>query len=174
MKKLNLGCGRRILDGYINLDKVPLGGVDTVCDVEKSPLPFEDNYFDEILCETVLEHIDYVHALKEIHRVMKVGGRMIITIPHFTATCNFLDPTHKHSFSVRTFDCFIKGDPHEYYFDFAFNKVITARILFSKRLPYNWPLEFFVNLHPLLQKGYEATGLSRLFPAHLVYLIIEK
>ena len=46
--KLNLGCGRDIREGYVNLDKAGLDGVDVVHDLNVFPYPFEDNEFDEI------------------------------------------------------------------------------------------------------------------------------
>ena len=45
-------------------------------------LPFEDNSFDLILCNHVLEHIqDDTLAMKELYRVMKDGGWGIFQIP---------------------------------------------------------------------------------------------
>ena len=45
-------------------------------------LPFEDNSFDIVLCNHVLEHIDDDRqALKEIHRVLRKGGWGIIQVP---------------------------------------------------------------------------------------------
>lgn len=45
-------------------------------------LPFEDNMFDVILCNHVLEHIpDDFKAMQELFRVMKSGGWGIIQIP---------------------------------------------------------------------------------------------
>src|SRR5690606_25334743 len=45
-------------------------------------LPFEDNSFDVILCNHVLEHItDDTKAMQELYRVMKVGGMGIFQIP---------------------------------------------------------------------------------------------
>lgn len=45
-------------------------------------LPFEDNSFDLILCNHVLEHIpDDVKAMQELYRVLKVGGMGIFQIP---------------------------------------------------------------------------------------------
>lgn len=45
-------------------------------------LPFNDNTFDLILCNHVLEHInDHVMALKEIYRVLKKGGTGILQVP---------------------------------------------------------------------------------------------
>lgn len=56
----------------------PLADVQAdICD-----LPFEDNEFDFILCNHVLEHItnDY-KAMQEIYRVLKRGGMAILQIP---------------------------------------------------------------------------------------------
>jgi len=45
-------------------------------------LPFEDNSFDVILCNHVLEHIpNDTQAMKELYRVLKVGGMGIFQIP---------------------------------------------------------------------------------------------
>ncbi len=45
-------------------------------------LPFKDNTFDVILCNHVLEHIpDDTKAMRELFRVLKVGGMGIFQIP---------------------------------------------------------------------------------------------
>ena len=45
-------------------------------------LPFEDNSFDGCFCNTVLEHVrDPEQIVKEINRVLKPGGKVIISIP---------------------------------------------------------------------------------------------
>ena len=45
-------------------------------------LPFEDNQFDYILCNHVLEHIpDDFKAMQEIYRVLKPDGTAILQIP---------------------------------------------------------------------------------------------
>lgn len=45
-------------------------------------LPFEDNSFDFILCNHVLEHIpDDEKAMKELYRVLSPGGTAILQIP---------------------------------------------------------------------------------------------
>jgi ubiquinone/menaquinone biosynthesis C-methylase UbiE len=45
-------------------------------------IPFEDNYFDLIICNHVLEHIpNDIDAMKEIYRVLKKGGEAILQVP---------------------------------------------------------------------------------------------
>lgn len=46
-------------------------------------LPFEDNAYDFIICNHVLEHIpDDTKAMKELYRVLAPGGTAIIQIPY--------------------------------------------------------------------------------------------
>lgn len=52
------------------------------CDAETEPLPFEDTSFDLVVASHVLEHLsDREFALKEMSRVLKPGGLLIIGIP---------------------------------------------------------------------------------------------
>lgn len=47
-------------------------------------LPFPDASFDKIICSEVLEHIpDYGQALNEIHRILKPGGTLAVSVPRF-------------------------------------------------------------------------------------------
>lgn len=46
-------------------------------------LIFEDEQFDAVICAEVLEHLyDPMPAIKEAFRVLKTGGRYIVTVPH--------------------------------------------------------------------------------------------
>ena len=79
-KKLNLGCGTDIRTGWINLDKFGLPGVDVCHDIQELPLPFDDASFDEILCKDILEHVEYIPLLGDLHRILKHGG-ILVTLP---------------------------------------------------------------------------------------------
>jgi ubiquinone/menaquinone biosynthesis C-methylase UbiE len=46
-------------------------------------LPFGDSTFDVVYCAMVLEHLfDYMGPLKEMNRVLKPGGRILIEVPN--------------------------------------------------------------------------------------------
>lgn len=67
-----------------NLDYTTSDLVSPIADVKADicNLPFEDNTYDVILCNHVLEHVpDDTKAMKELYRVMKVGGMGIFQIP---------------------------------------------------------------------------------------------
>lgn len=176
-QKINLGCGNDIRSGYVNIDIAKLPGVDLVYDLEKVPLPFANESVEEIVCQDVLEHINYIPLLQDLHRILITGGILKIRVPHFTSRNNFIDPTHRRLFSVETFDFFVKNADRDYYFPFSFKKINSCRITFE-----GWSKWFFLNkfIRPWVnsskntQRLYESTGWSRLFPAENIEIILEK
>lgn len=80
-------------------------------------IPFPDNHFDHILCTEVLEHAEEPDILMtEMHRVLKPGGDLILTVPfsarvhhapydfhRFTTyrLANMLTPFAKHDIAAR-------------------------------------------------------------------------
>ena len=99
MKKLNLGCGEFKKNGYINLDMNKKVKPDVVHNLNKFPYPFKDNYFDLVEASHVLEHVeDPFKVMKELHRIMKHNGTLIIRVPHFSR--GFTHADHKRGFDV--------------------------------------------------------------------------
>lgn len=134
------------------------------------PLPFEDARFDEVLAKDVLEHVELEPTMRELHRILKPGGQLRIITPHFTAAAVWVDPTHRTGFSIDTFGFFAKSGSRfarGYYFDFLFERVESATIVFHRYRwqPWNYLLEPLINTDVRVQRYYEETGLSRLFPA---------
>lgn len=80
---LNLGCGRAVRKGWINIDRVRSEGVDVCVDLQASGLPFRDSSVDEVYASHILEHLPrWEELLFEIHRVLKPGGLLRIRVPY--------------------------------------------------------------------------------------------
>ena len=88
IRKLHLGCGEHILEGWLNTDLVPRDRDVLVIDASK-PFPFdtENGMFDYIFSEHMIEHLDYAQGynmLSECHRVLNPGGRLRISTPNLS------------------------------------------------------------------------------------------
>lgn len=95
--KLNLGCGNKKMEGYVNVDLY--GDPDVRVDLEQFPWPWADNSVDEIQLVHVLEHLGetktvFISVMKELYRVCKDGAKINIEVPHFKSDDFFNDPTH--------------------------------------------------------------------------------
>ena len=99
MLKLNLGCGGKIYDGWVNVDKYDHYPIDILHDLETFPYPFDDDSCNEILLSHVLEHLGrdtevFNNIVKELFRVCCHDALIHIIVPH-PRHDNFLsDPTH--------------------------------------------------------------------------------
>jgi len=80
-RKLNLGSGADIREGYTNVDMNDYGRPDTMVG-EITDLPgLPSSNFEEIIAQDILEHIkfrDTLRALHEWNRLLVVGGRLYI------------------------------------------------------------------------------------------------
>lgn len=114
--KLNLGCGRRRHEGFVNIDKQRLAEADMIWNLERTPMPFKPNSVSEIVCEHVLEHINnFMPLMEDIHRVCKPCALVKVTVPYFRYEGAFRDPTHVRFFSEHSFDYFCNGHSYNFY-----------------------------------------------------------
>ncbi|MBI3987664.1 MAG: methyltransferase domain-containing protein [Lentisphaerae bacterium] len=104
MMKLNVGCGMDVQEGYTNIDWCDYGNNRIqIVDVTRFPWPFADGIFDEIKIQAVLEHLpDQVKTMEEVHRICKKGAVVKISVPHFSGTNTWDDPTHLRGYSTHT------------------------------------------------------------------------
>lgn len=76
------GVRRFACDYTDTLMRVPDQPV-AIVDLNSEPLPFEDNRFTLVTCAETIEHLErYRETLREIHRVLKPGGILVITTPN--------------------------------------------------------------------------------------------
>jgi SAM-dependent methyltransferase len=113
---LNLGCGRKYLADAVNVDVTADSKPDVVHDLNRTPWPFPDGRFTEVVANDVIEHLDDVMTIfEEIHRVCANGAVVRIAVPHFSSGNAYSDPTHRNFFSYFTFDCFTDQDERSFY-----------------------------------------------------------
>jgi SAM-dependent methyltransferase len=118
--KLNIGCGKSPIEGYVNIDIAT--DCDLKLDLEDAKFPFDDDSCDEIFASHVFEHIrNFIPLMNECNRVLKKDGKLIIKVPCYPAPEAFSDPTHVRFFTTRSFEYFDYRSPlfqdHEYGID---------------------------------------------------------
>lgn len=65
---------------YKTMDSDNSTGADIVGDIHDIPL--KENSIDALICSSVLEHVsDPIVAIREIHRILRPGGKLFVFIP---------------------------------------------------------------------------------------------
>ena len=84
--KLNIGAGRDIKKGFINIDSYERENkLDMVIDVTKE-WPFEKNKYDYIYAEQLIEHLDWINGRKLLvncFQSLKCGGTLRLVLPDY-------------------------------------------------------------------------------------------
>lgn len=118
------------MDDAVNVDSVASTNPDIVHDLNIRPWPFAQDRFRAVHLYDVLEHLDnVVTTLEEIHRVSRNGAHVFITVPHFSSSNTFSDPTHQHAFGVRSLQYFTGGNEFSFYSQVRFKSVHSNIIL---------------------------------------------
>lgn len=73
---------RFMFDGMVKSNEIPPANFGGALRGDATRLPFPDNTFDCVVTSEVLEHIQNdVAAIAELHRVLKPGGTLGVTVP---------------------------------------------------------------------------------------------
>jgi predicted SAM-dependent methyltransferase len=98
MSKLNLGCGYKHEEGWINVDSDETCNPDLCFDLTKPNWPVETSTITEVMAKHVLEHLEgtegYLTFWKELYRVCADGAMVNIEVPHWEHETFYHDPTH--------------------------------------------------------------------------------
>jgi hypothetical protein len=131
--KVNLGCGRNILPGWVNVDSFPASGVDRVFDLDECALAiaridahpgvsldgFERDSVDEFLLSHVLEHlVNPLPMFEWAWRIAKPGAVMTVRVPYGASDDADEDPTHVRRMFVGSWGYF--GQPHYWRADYGY------------------------------------------------------
>lgn len=82
--KIDLACGDNKREGFFGIDKHKTASTDAEFDLLFFPWPIADESVEEVNCANFFEHIPAMQRkpfMEELHRVMKPGARLQITVP---------------------------------------------------------------------------------------------
>lgn len=90
--------GKRVVGvdfAYPFLEMAKQRGQDRGVQGDATALPFPDASFDAVICSETLEHIpDDRGAIAEIHRVLRPGGLLFLTVPNYWHAMRFVAGLH--------------------------------------------------------------------------------
>lgn len=105
--RLNLGCGRGIRTGWINVDHRPGPGVDHVLDLDADALPFADDTVTDVHASHVIEHLHHpLRLMQELWRVARPGAPAVFRTPYGSSDNADEDPTHVRRMFMQSWDYF--------------------------------------------------------------------
>lgn len=135
---------------------------------------FPSNHFEIITLLDVLEHTNDEKTLKEINRIIKPGGLVLITVPAFPVLWSRWDVIlgHKRRYTRRSLSNILKNHKFKiikisYMFSFLIFPVFLIRLLKSKIFQKNYSSDFrlnnvFINFFLLKLSNLESFFISNL------------
>ena len=105
---LNLGCGKKLINGAVNVDFMPGPGINKVVDLSLHSWPWKNSSVDGIHASHIIEHfVDQKKFIMECHRILKPGGFLRIVGPHASCIMSVGCLGHHRTYSLRTFDDYL-------------------------------------------------------------------
>lgn len=173
MKILDFGCGKRKQKGATGIDISKDTDADVIHDLNVFPYPFADNEFDYVYADNVIEHLgDVVKVLEELHRITRNGATLKIIVPFFRSHYAFIDPTHKHFFTVRSLDYFDSEKDFNQLYKYSRCHFKIKKVLFDENIKHGLfgkVLTWFANKRPIF---YE-TKISMIFPLSTITYYLD-
>jgi SAM-dependent methyltransferase len=165
---LELGCGNaRKHPGAITVDAIDADAVDVVGDIFDVLARIPDGAVQTVYSAHFLEHIaDLSGLVRELRRVLAIGGQVVAVVPHFSNPYYYSDPTHIRPFGLYSFSYLARDglfwrQVPTYERDVAF-RLKDVRLTFKAPRPFYMHyllgriLTLLVNSTRLTQEWYEA------------------
>jgi predicted SAM-dependent methyltransferase len=92
-RKLNLGCGNDLREGYVNVDFNAFNAPDLLADARKLDF-LPACHYEEVLAQDVLEHLPRTHSaftLAHWNRLLRMGGRLVLRVPSVLGIARLLE-----------------------------------------------------------------------------------
>lgn len=173
-KLLDLGCGKKKRPNAVGVDYSDRHNADIIHDLNVFPYPLENEEFDEVYLDNVLEHLDNpMRVMEEVHRVCKTNGTVKVIVPYFRSIWAYIDPTHKNFFTVDSFAYF---DPHHIIcqrYDYTSARFLVEKIVFNETLQKRGITNLVVRFANKYPNRYERY-LSHLYPLDDITYYLRK
>ena len=174
-RMLEIGVGQRpVWPQSETLDINPRSKATYIHDLNVFPYPFEDNTFDYIVAEHVLEHVKPIlPVLDELHRIIKPTGQLRIEVPHFTSYHYWMDPTHQTPFGIGTLDYVIPTPDGGGVYQFHYSQYDWRKISVRLNGPMNtWINRWLTRYFDAHQLGYESR-IAPLFQRESINFVVQ-
>jgi SAM-dependent methyltransferase len=183
---LELGCGsnKRNKDA-VGIDVLDYECVDIVGDVYDVLRKIPGNSVSAVYSYHFFEHVkDIAAIMKELARIIKDNGLLVVVTPHFSNPYYYSDHTHKHQFGLYSFSylsddlIFTRKVPrYDTSFEFDLRKV-NLTFLSPRPFYFRWGLkkifQVIVNLNRYMMEFYEE-NLCYIVPCYEIrYEMIKK
>lgn len=151
-KRLNLGCGLKHPEGYVNHDlTMHHPWVDIAWDLNVLPWPWDDGSFDMVIASSVLEHLSHslLVSMDELWRITAPTGWVYVKLPYWKAQISWNDLTHFHKVGLGVMDQLDprtkRGQQYSFYsrrkweiLEVKLNQVKTSVIWKLRKRPLDW------------------------------------
>lgn len=140
---LHLGAGRKIIDGFINIDS-NVFRANTMWYDMTLPLPFDGDGVEVIYCSNTMEHLyidDVLSVMRECYRVLAAGGVFRIVVPDMEQAAKAYVKGRDKFFpnSMRKFasiggrfaDFLFCDGQHKYAYDYGLMNELAAKASFK-------------------------------------------
>lgn len=135
-KLLDVGCGDGVIEYYIKTKVKKIYGIDNnpkeletsrqrgiitkLVNLDSELFPFKNDYFDVITCLDVIEHVlDPRVLLKEIYRVLRKEGLLILSTPNIRFSDHIYELLVKGTFPKTSLDPLLYDGGHIHFFTYS-------------------------------------------------------